>query len=63
MAGLGVGPAPVPFKHLTPARLSVALDETEAPRIRANARSLGEKISAERGVDAAIAFIERRAKA
>ncbi|MNV52399.1 Desosaminyl transferase EryCIII precursor [compost metagenome] len=63
VAGLGVGPAPVPFKHLTPARLSVALDETEAPRIRAKARSLGEKISAERGVDTAIAFIERSAKA
>lgn len=58
VAELGAGPPPLPAKHLSSQRLAAALDTADDPGIRANARQLGEKISAERGVDAAVEFIE-----
>lgn len=61
VAMLGAGPPPLPARHLSSQRLAAALDAANAGGVRASARRLGEKISAERGIEAAVAFIERHA--
>ena len=46
---LGVGPAPIPRKRLTVAKLAAAIEQTTNPQMRAAAARLGEQIAAERG--------------
>lgn len=59
---LGVGVRPVPRHKLTVESLSAGLDRlVRDPRIRDAAATLGRKIRAEQGVQAAVAAIERRA--
>jgi len=59
---LGVGPTPILHKQLTAEALTQAihLAVTDAP-MQERAAALGEKIRAERGVDQAVAAIERYA--
>ncbi len=62
VAGLGVGPTPIPRARLTEAGLAEALGRLvgdEAMRTRASV--LGEKIRAEDGVASAVAHLERAA--
>lgn len=61
VAMLGAGPSPLPAKQLSSQQLATALDAADDPGMRANARKVGEKISAERGIETAVAFIERYA--
>lgn len=57
---LGAGPAPVPARGLTAARLAGAIRRAvEDPRMGLAARALGERIRAEDGVGAAVREIER----
>ena len=56
---LGVGPAPIPFKHLSEQNLSRALAELASPKVRASAGRVGERIRAEDGATRAVASIER----
>jgi sterol 3beta-glucosyltransferase len=56
---LGVGPAPIPVKKLTLARLLTALAGAESPAVIAAAQALGSRIRAEDGVRAAVRLIEQ----
>ena len=57
---LGVGPAPVPERALTPARLASAIRRAiEDPRMARAARALGERTREEDGVGTAVREIER----
>lgn len=57
---LGVGPAPIPQRHLTADRLAAALLEaTKQPSVYRRADALGTRIRAEDGVANAVAAIER----
>lgn len=55
---LGVGPAPLPRKDLTPSRLAAALAQMDDPAMRARAADLGARIRAEDGVGAAVRILE-----
>jgi sterol 3beta-glucosyltransferase len=56
----GVGPAPVPQKHLTAGQLAAALREaTGSSEICQSAAALGRKIQREEGTTNAVTFIER----
>ncbi|MEJ7820170.1 MAG: glycosyltransferase [Rubrobacteraceae bacterium] len=59
LAGLGVGPQPIPRSKLTTERLAAALDETKDIGMRERARALGEKIRAEDGVARAVEAFHR----
>jgi UDP:flavonoid glycosyltransferase YjiC (YdhE family) len=59
VAGLGVGPRPIPRARLTADRLSAALVATRDTGMRERARVLGEKIQAEDGVARAIEAFHR----
>ncbi|MBE9060411.1 glycosyltransferase [cf. Phormidesmis sp. LEGE 11477] len=57
---LEVGPQPIPQKHLSTDSLTQAIREAiSSPRMRQNAESIGEKISAEDGVAQAIQIVKR----
>jgi UDP:flavonoid glycosyltransferase YjiC (YdhE family) len=57
---LGAGPAPVPERGLTPARLARAIRRAvQDPRMRLAARAVGERIRAEDGVGIAVRELER----
>lgn len=61
---LGVGPASVPQRKLTAARLSAAIIQaTNDAGMAARAAALGEKLRAERGVAKAVHFLEEVAHA
>ena len=56
---LGCGPAPVRLRTLTPETLARALNElTTNQAMAANARSIGEALSQETGLETAVNFIE-----
>lgn len=59
VAGLGVGPRPIPRARLTADRLSAALVATRDTGMRERARALGERISAEDGVARAVEAFHR----
>jgi UDP:flavonoid glycosyltransferase YjiC (YdhE family) len=55
IAELGAGPEPIPHKKLSPERLSAALATALGDtQMRQKAAGLGEKVRAERGVEAAV---------
>lgn len=55
---LGIGSKPLPFKQLTPERLSAALEFASQPAICANAKAMGQSIAAENGArDCAYAIV------
>ncbi|HEU5104172.1 MAG TPA: glycosyltransferase [Roseiflexaceae bacterium] len=59
IARLQCGPAPIPARRLTAARLAEAIDSaTHEPTFRRHAAMLGQQIDAERGVERAVALIE-----
>ena len=60
VAELGVGPAPLPRRHLSAEKLAAAIDQavTNAP-MRQRAAELGELIRAENGVEQAVQLIEQ----
>jgi sterol 3beta-glucosyltransferase len=56
---LGVGPAPIPQKALTPGKLAQAIRATvEQAVIKRRAADLGEAIRAEDGVEAAVRAVK-----
>lgn len=58
---LGVGPAPIAQKHLTPGKLATAIREAVGdPVMRARARALGQAIAAEDGIGEAVRLISDR---
>jgi len=60
VALLGVGPAPIPYRELTPERLAAAIVRATAdPAMRGRAADLGRRLAAERGVEQAVAVIEQ----
>ncbi len=60
VAGLGVSPAPIPRRDLTPERLAYAIRvAAEHVPMRARAAALGEKLRAEDGVGAATRLISQ----
>lgn len=60
IAALGVGPAPIPRKKLTPENLAEAIKQTvsDSP-MRQRAAALGQKIRTENGVANAVALIKQ----
>jgi sterol 3beta-glucosyltransferase len=59
VAALGVGPEPVPRRRLTALRLAQAIDRAVRDgEMRSRAAALGERLRAERGIDAAAQIIE-----
>jgi sterol 3beta-glucosyltransferase len=57
---LGVGTQPIPRKKLNAENLADAIRETvENSEMRQNAAELGQKIRAENGIGAAVAFVDR----
>ena len=52
VAKAGAGPLPIPFKHLTSAKLATAIKEALKPLALECAQELGEKIAQEKGSDA-----------
>jgi sterol 3beta-glucosyltransferase len=59
---LGAGPSPIARQELTADRLAAAIDQAvTTPAMRVRAEALGAAIRAERGVEAAVAFIEENA--
>jgi UDP:flavonoid glycosyltransferase YjiC (YdhE family) len=60
VAALGVGPRPVPYRRLSPARLAGAIGEAVADTgMRRRAEALGARIRAEDGVAAAVRIVDR----
>jgi UDP:flavonoid glycosyltransferase YjiC (YdhE family) len=60
VADLGVGPRPIPRKHLTVERLATAIRAAVTDReMRHRARVLGARIRAEDGVGRAVSIIDR----
>lgn len=56
---LGAGPAPIPQRKLTPARLAAALEAlVSQPTYARRAAELGEGLRAERGVENAVRWLE-----
>jgi sterol 3beta-glucosyltransferase len=62
MVKLGTGPKPLDRKTLTVEAIVAAITAMDDPGMRARAAAIGEAIRAERGVDAAVAFIEQRTR-
>ncbi len=59
LAELGVGPAPIPHKRLTAAKLVAAIEAgVYDPAMRQRAAEVGANIQAERGIERAIEVIE-----
>ncbi len=59
VARMGLGPEPIPQKKLTPERLAAALMEIgDTPQMAARARTVGQRIRAEDGIQTAIEIIE-----
>lgn len=57
---LGAGPRPIPQKRLSAPRLAAAITEMLGNGgMRGRAQTLGAAIRAERGVETAVAFLER----
>jgi sterol 3beta-glucosyltransferase len=64
VAALGVGPTPLPFKHLSAQRLAGAINECVTDSaMRRRAAALGQKIEAEAGLTEAVRLIEAYLKA
>lgn len=61
MQALGVAPAPLDRKTLSPDALAAAMTALANPVLRHRAEDLGQAIRAERGIANAVAFIEARA--
>jgi sterol 3beta-glucosyltransferase len=60
---LGVGPRPIPFKHLAVAPLATAFDQIlHADKLRQTAAAIRTGIRAENGIRTAIEIIEKRLK-
>jgi UDP:flavonoid glycosyltransferase YjiC (YdhE family) len=59
MHELGVSPPPIPHRHLTAGRMVAALRSAFDPATCARAAALGEYISAERGVQQAVQFVQQ----
>ncbi|HET7479304.1 MAG TPA: glycosyltransferase [Rubrobacteraceae bacterium] len=59
VAGLGVGPRPIPRARLTAERLAAAIHQAGDAGMRRRARELGEKIRAEDGVARAVEAFHR----
>jgi len=57
---LGVGPAPLDRKALSPAALAHAITEMETARMRQRATELGAAIQRDRGVENAVRFVLTR---
>lgn len=61
VVGLGVGPAPLPIRQLSAEGLAQRVQEAvSAPGYRQRAAALAHTISAEDGIGAALAFLERQ---
>jgi UDP:flavonoid glycosyltransferase YjiC (YdhE family) len=57
-AELGAGPPPIPFPKLTAVKLAAAIDQAITnPAIQQQARLVGQKVAAERGLAQAVAII------
>ena len=57
---LGAGPRPIPRDELTAERLAAAIETaTSDGAMRARAAEVGQKIQAERGVEEAVAIVNR----
>jgi sterol 3beta-glucosyltransferase len=57
---LGVGPRPLPFKHLTAEWLAARLRElVDTPAYAAAAAALGQHVRGENGLDTAVQAIEQ----
>ena len=61
IADLGAGPPPLPVAKLDASSLCRALSQMESPSVRRTAEALGARVRAERGVENAVAVIERLA--
>lgn len=59
VARLGVGPAPIPRRHLTADNLARAIEHATTPAVRARASEVGREIAAEQGLKAAVSSIEQ----
>lgn len=59
VASMGVGPAPLPRRHLTAERLARAIEAAMAPEIRARAAAVCRSIAVEDGAGVAAAHVER----
>jgi len=59
VATLGAGPAPLAWKTISAAGLANALKTMDAATMRARAAELSTALARERGVEAAIEFLER----
>jgi sterol 3beta-glucosyltransferase len=59
VAGLGAGPTPIERKKLSAEALAKALEAMDGAEMRAHARKTAQALEAERGVETAIAFLER----
>lgn len=60
LADLGVGPQPIPYKHLTADRLAQAITQAiDDPHMHRRAAELGDKLRAEKGIQNAIEVIRR----
>ncbi|PTA69582.1 glycosyltransferase [Deinococcus arcticus] len=60
---LGVGPAPIPQRRLTPDLLAGALRQTQEGALRERAAALGQRLRAEDGVAEAVRHIEAYGRA
>ena len=60
IARAGAGPLPIPYKQLTPERLSTAILEALRPETLERARELGEHIREEKGCEAGAASFHAR---
>jgi sterol 3beta-glucosyltransferase len=61
LAELRVGPQPVPYKSLTPARLGAAIAALcSSPVFQENATRVGEQLQAEDGIHTAVRLIEQQ---
>ena len=60
MYALGIGPQPIPRRHLTVNNLAEAIQCAVTDRtMQKNAANLGERIRAENGIAQAVAVIEK----
>ncbi len=61
IAALGVGPAPIPYRRLSAAKLAEAITfAVSDPHVRQRATELGQKIRAEDGVTRAVEIVEEQ---
>ena len=57
---LGVGPSPIPIKHLTPDRLARAIEQAATdPNLQHRAAACGQTIRAERGIESAVQIVRQ----